>query len=234
MTGDEEGQGIDNEKLQRVARLNDAFGRGAEAWTVLDDLRRLKRPILVDFNNVLVNNNSPIICNPQGLEFMREVRPLGDVIVATTASSWQRVHDHLQSFSMWSDDVILMVSRNWDFLSGSRSMIYGETKQAADDLKRAYIVHMRNRGVTITLDDLNVVAAAKPLAPLFMKPFDIPLVDDWLPAAKHPYPGTLPIQVKPFFDEDEARHMRDPVFQEGLTLPEAADAVRQYYASFTI
>ncbi len=227
MVGDTESRGASLEKTQRAARLNEAFREGREAWEVLDDLRALEKPILVDFNNVLASNAIPFIPNPQGKPFLDVLRSVGDIVIATTARNWDLVHQHLVENGMWNDEIILMTPHNWGFL-GSSDQAIGESKVAKENLLVSYRETLKKRGIEVSEDDLDVVATMKPLPPLFNKSFDIPLVDDSGMATLHPFPGILGINTKPFIDEEKEKY-RD--VSQGVSLPEAAEQVRNYYSS---
>ncbi len=228
MTGSEESQVIPVEKLQRANKLNDAFRKGRQAWEVLEDLQAIKKPILVDFNNVLANNNMPLIPNPEGKQFLSALRNIGDVIIATTARGWDPVHDFLQNSGMWSDEIILMVSPNWKFLSNEA---YGETKSAKDRLMTAFERNLSNRGIEFDTFYHRSSPVKKPLSPLFDKPFDIPLIDDSAMATLKPYPGILGIHVQPFMDDIEREYM---ISDSGIPLPKAVEKVQEHYSPVVI
>ena len=98
------------------SELNELFKQGCDLVDASGLLRQLPNPILVDFNNVLINNEIPFIPNPDALAPFQELKKLGTVIVLTTADDWEAVHALLQKFGYWSNDIILITSPSYEEL----------------------------------------------------------------------------------------------------------------------
>lgn len=220
-------------------QLNTAFreGRRASELEVRKQLQQLEFPILVDFNNVLVNNKQPIIPNPDAPAFLEQLSKIGDVVVITTASSWERVWQILEEAGM-TRQVILMVSGNYQN-SGDRSSTQEVDYEAMD----AYLAMIEAQGLSESLRvklaadekeleryqdifkiedseeakrqaDLSVcrsqfegASANKRVAYLFGKAYVLPLLDDSQMATKN-NPGIQGILVNRFEPNPESWEVR--------------------------
>lgn len=220
------------------AGLNAAFAKGELIDVHKEELRKIEKPILVDFNNVLVSNHDPFPLNPAAPDFLKELRELGTVIVVTTARNWNGVHDELVKYGLWDDGTLLIVNGNYVLEYPADSYTpdeFGITQEELDALGE--------RGA----------AASKRIGGVFGKDFDIPLIDD-TPLATRDNPGIFGINVEKWFDENEHyyetyRHYEDLAkrgeasdfqmealarFEEGLsgeTLRKAVEEVRKIYGN---
>ncbi len=94
-----------------------------------------------------------------------------------------------------------------------------------DKIVEEYLQLIQNIGKQFNKNDfLDAVPARKRIAPLFAKPFDIPIVDDSRYATEN-NPGMLGIRVKPF-DPKGVLGKRT----SGYSLSEALQIVRNHYS----
>lgn len=222
-----EAENLTQEKRAVVEFLNAKFKEGTRADEVLDQLRRLKRPVLIDFNNVIADNERVLTLNPQAPEALSKLHASTDIIIVTTAENWEYVHTFLVENKLWTDDLILMVPNNYRFMSqhaldGGINMSGQAEDQSAIKLITEYIEFRKNNGMNIEPEmfrGMNV--SRKQLAPLFQKPYDIPIIDDGYDAVKD-NPGMLGVPVRSF-DPKRGRPYQDH------TLKDAIDQTLEYY-----
>lgn len=157
-----------------ATRLNQMFEKGTPAYECLPDVRAIERPILVDFNNVLANNQSKIVPNPYANDFLEKLRRHGDIIIVTSASSYKSVVDILKKGDLWSDDYVLMTRSSWEFMDD-----YGQGKPESHELVREFEQYRNSVGKPIDVRGFNIENDyGKRVAPIFKKPFDVPLIDN--------------------------------------------------------
>lgn len=103
-------------ELELIAQeINAAMAAGEHIFDYLESLRKLPRPIAVDFNNVVANNIHPIVQNPEGAAFLKKLRQTGSIVIVTKAHNWPAVQEILKSGNMWESTDVLLVSGNWTF-----------------------------------------------------------------------------------------------------------------------
>ena len=180
------------EKISIASRLNDRFKKDTCAYEVLEDIRSFSRPIAVDFNNVLASNMDPIVINPEAPAFLAHLRKIGDVFIVTTAQDWQAVHKILRGGEAWSSGQVLMTLPNWRFITQ-----FEDYNPKGVETRKSYLDLARSIGWDIKEQDLVTPPGYKPIAPIFAKPWAIPLVDD-SGLATHNNPGVLGICVQSF------------------------------------
>lgn len=201
-----------NEQRERCHALNRWFREGGSAYETdaLQEIRKAAFPILVDFNNVLVNNEDPIRINPAAQGFLESLSTIGDVFITTTARNWDAVATWLEKIDpRIFDKAVLLVSRNYYPEKSSIELRYPGTALYAaitdylvlvDGCRlhaQARIPEREPEEVVPSLetdefDDLPPeppqdyrkyallrAAADKSLAPIFLKPWNIPLIDDY-------------------------------------------------------
>ncbi len=205
------------EKSQRVASINRSFKEGQDALDISESLKAIEKPILVDFNNVLFNNRSPYVPNPEAGTFLHELQSIGDVIIATTSRDWDGVQGLLQRAGMWSDNIVLMTASNY------------ESTRLNEELLNEFL-QKRDLPV-IGKRFYDISPGGKPLSPLFDKSFDIPLLDDDS-VAEHPFPGLLGVKIRPFFATEEEGAFRGDQ-ERGKSLSEAVEIVRNHYSTIS-
>lgn len=229
MLGDGEPQAVQDEKIQIAVGLNEAFRQGKEAWQVLGDLQALKKPILVDFNNVLAGNRFPLTPNPDGKSVLNSLTQIGDVVIATTAESWEDVYAFLKNEDMWREDIVLMTNQTYRFLYDQWAS--DQAKFAREALVGQLRETLAQRGIKVPEGFEQVSPAEKPLSLLFNKPFDIPLIDDSaLATVRRPFPGIMGVHVEKFMDESEKQTLGN-ITNGGMSLTDAVEKVRDYYTS---
>ncbi len=207
------------ERVTLVGRINDRLKKGIPAYEVLAEIQSFPRPIVVDFNNVLANNIPPIVINPEAPSFLAQLRQIGDVFIVTTAEDWQGVHEILEKGGAWSLDQVLMTMPNWIFMTQ-----HEEDNLKGKELRAAYIELARSIGLNYTERGLVMPPGYKYVAPIFSKPWRVPLIDDSRSATWN-NPGMLGIRVKAV----EPQGIWQEKEEGRLTLPEVVQAVRQSY-----
>ncbi len=193
--------------------LNSEFSEGKSALYQHELLSKIPKPILVDFNCVLANNEFPIVGSPYAEDFLNELENIGNIVIVTAASGWDIVKEILESVNAWNNKRILMTQDTWQFAFG-----YGRYDHA-DRLRDKFIAQRHDP--KITAESFTNRLYSKKVAPLFMKDYDVPLIDDmW--ENTHDNPGIFGIQVKPY----------EPLVHygyDGSTLHKALESVRNYY-----
>ena len=229
----ETGSPSEKQKLSEIAKhLNVSFKQGRPAYELLPEIRAFPKPIVIDFNNVLANNDDPLIPNPHASAFLDKLNKVGNIFIVTTATSWDLVNKFLADQKMLKKDTVLMVADNYQFLaSGSEGYRDEEVTQANKlwDEYSAFAKVLSNPPAEgqIKRSRSGTALAKKHLAPLFLKPFNVPIVDD-AGMATYDNPGMLGIQVDkfmPVFYEDDPDYNYD-----GSTLNSAAAIVEEHYA----
>lgn len=208
------------------SELNELFRQGCDLVDASELLRQLPNPILVDFNNVLVNNGDTIIPNPDALAPFQELKKIGTVIIITTSDSWEAVHALLQKFGYWSDDVILIASPSYEELMKKFPQSQKVLRLQRDfmDLAKQHQLfnHPQMEYLDIESDYLwRGAVADKKVAYTFMKPYLIPLIDNSRAATEN-NPGILGIKVTSW----EGRYQ----FEDPTTLSDALELVKKHYA----
>jgi hypothetical protein len=204
--------------LARAKRLNANFERGQSVfkkenlWLV----RSIENPILVDFNNTLVNEGRPWALNPEASETIDILRQYGTVIVVTTnTTDWDLRQQALEKFAVWHPDMILLTAKNY-FPSNPR-----EIARSRESIKD-YIWFNKLVGREFSSRDFTPFLHAKKISPIFMKPFNVPLIDD-LEENTRNNPGIFGLRVRAWCQND-----CDPNL---LTLKQAAIVTAHYYSS---
>lgn len=219
-------------------RLNEAFKQGRSITEVAELLQQIHNPILLDFNNVLVNNEQPITPNPDALAPFQELKKVGTVIVLTTATNWEEVQKLLQEFGYWSDDLILINSPSYanlidmcdeDLFDPETAKLITEYMALAQ--QHQLFSHPQMEGRDTESEFLWMGSAAdKKVAFAFMKPYLIPLIDD-LTCATTGNPGILGIQVTPWYAPSDS--MFSPWLlahpENQVKLSDALEVVKNHY-----
>lgn len=238
-----EHKNTNEQKMKELAiKLNVSFQSGDVLDKHNEILQKIDKPILVDFNNVLVNNSNELELNPQAKEFITELDKIGQIIIITTATDWNLVHETLVKFGLWTDKMILLTKRNF-------FPEYGDESDIEDDcgaVMKDYFISLKKRLV-------NGAPAYKNVGEVFGKDFDIPLIDDNFVATTD-NPHIHGIHVEPWFTKGESEYKRyqylkgliengntDPYKKEqlttlelglsGETLKKAVEEVKKIYAA---
>lgn len=209
--------------------LNLRFAGGDSAYEELDRIRSIPFPIVVDFNGVLVTErtpNTPYKANPQAEHALQQLRQTGTVFVVSSAYDWYEVHDTLRDNGLLHPDMIIMACPNYEFLTDWAPCEEGEE-----------VIEEYARMVDVPADDFMNPAARKNLAPLFGKPFEVPILDDYDMAVEN-NPMMYGLLIQSYKGEDKVEkqtpHNSLPpvfVYAEPLLLSEAAAKVVEYRTS---
>lgn len=213
-------QEFEYEHLREVAaKLNDHFKNGGSALDVLTDIRTFPFPIVVDFNNVLVNNRVPYDQNPRAKDFLSALSGIGNIFIITSGDNWNEVLETMERFDLWDDRMVLMVARNYKFIGQSTE---------GQKLRDEYITMAREKGIDCSRKFLRA-PSAKAVAPIFFKPFLVPIIDDY-PMATEWNNGMLGITVEAW--DNERIYSRGKGLKSSLS--EAVEIVEGYYDSLQI
>lgn len=210
---------------EATAYTNWVLSEGTPAYKVRSLIRAYPKPIAVDFNNVLANNIDPMSLNPDAPEFLQELQKIGNVFIVTTAPSWISVQEFLAENGAWSEKMILMAAPNLRFLAQSAKHLIGNR------MRKEYLEIAQRNQISVRPDQLLGPLRDKRIAPIFAKPFLVPIIDD-LPEAISNNPGMLGIQVEewePNYDSDAVEKSSDEI-QCNTTLMEAVEMVRNHYS----
>lgn len=212
--------------------LNRHFSHNGPAWQVLDDLRLFPRPIGVDFNNVIADNTFlPMQLNPDAPEFLRQLRIIGNVFIVTAANNWKYLHDFMTAHEIWTPDIVLMTCPTYRFLSDQE-----RNDPNGKRLREEYFSFANTLGFDCKYEELLSPPEYKRIAPLFKKPWEIPLIDN-KKAATTDNPGILGILVQEWKSEAflggniAYRKLLNDENRGKSTLTHAVETVRQYYAT---
>jgi len=201
--------------------LNEVFKNRTPAYEVLDKIRKYPKPIVLDFNNVLANNSTPLEVNPHARNLLDSLSDVGNVFIVTTARSWEAVHKFLEENKLWKKDIVLMTMPNWDFMTQSN-----EDSPKGKSLRKEYIEKVNNLGKSVDEKDLIAPSGLKRIAPLFNKSWEIPIIDDATYACID-NPGMHGILVKSFDPENNPRYEKQ--YQIQRTFEEAIEEVKEIY-----
>ncbi|GEM_PF-2858154 len=222
------------ESRTNIAMLNRHFRNKGSVYTptMLARIRGLPRPIAVDFNGLFANTSSPLKVNPQAREAMEKLKTIGNVVIATSSQSWLSVCRFLREHKLWSDDIVLMTAQNYYNQEDEDLGIGYAEADIAEREAEEYIYLSRSQisPRAYRLIDLRTgLTLDKRVAPIFMKPFLVPMLDD-APAATATNPGMLGILVKSFVADPAKEWSEVYISESGVPLLEAVEQVRQYYS----
>lgn len=207
-----------DEKLVLAKTINHFLARGLPAFDVVEHIRKFPKPIAVDFNNVLANNTSPIVVRPEAASFLLQLREIGNVFIVTSATGWMAVQKIMDQSRIWSDDMVLMTMPNWRFVQDD----YSKGRQVREE----YLKLAGEAGLGITQEQLVAQRGPKRVAPIFGKPWLVPIIDDYEDVTEN-NPGMLGIRVDPWQPDEGRLVITEP---PGHTLDEAILIVRQHFA----
>ncbi len=202
---------LEQERLKTAGSLNDYFRSGGSVWEdySLGLIRNLPRPIVIDFNGVLVNTRRPWIANPQARGAIEKLVKGGSVLIVTNASGdWDLRRQALEDFGLWHPSMVLLTRKNLS------SRIDAREAAVSDYLS------FSNQEFTKAEQTL-ILVWEKHLAAVFKKPYFIPIIDDDKFNTSNNL-GMLGIQVKTFGRENLST---DPL----PSLQDAAEMVRKHY-----
>jgi len=174
-------------------KLNASFQSGEVLDKHKKILQKIDKPILVDFNNVLVNNSSELELNPKAKEFITELDKIGQIIVITTATDWNLVHEKLVKFDLWTDKMILL----------TKNIFYPEYEDDSE-VENDYGIN-RDDFFVLKKRLMFSFPAQKRVGEVFGKDFFIPLIDDnFVATTNNPYING--IHVEPWFTKGESKY----------------------------
>ncbi|MCL5431911.1 MAG: hypothetical protein M1484_02290 [Patescibacteria group bacterium] len=223
----------ENKDLVKLAiNLNKELGKKTPAYKLLPEIRAFPKPILVDYNETLVGNSeAPLVANPEASSFLDRVRETGTVFVLTSNMHPDRVHTTLERLDLWRKGMIVMTPPNYDFLIALEEAYWGQYQGPAAVLQAAEKITDEFIALHKLPSDRLVFAkppAYKTIAPIFGKPFDIPLVDDSAAATVNNL-GIFGLTAKMFTPNSEELWEGD---YDRLSLTQAADRIIDYYRKF--
>lgn len=211
--------------------LNEQFSQGGQALDHMDILSQFPVPICIDFNNVLANNTNPLVPHPDAVDYLKQLRELGNIFIVTTANDHEMLQAFLKQNGMWSDDIVLMAQPSWYFMTSNAEGMYNmppqfteEIYERKDDLlakatqaRQVCIDTLGKQGKTVDIYNFIGASARKLVAPLFGKNWPIPIIDDSRMATKNnPNMFGIPVQ---------AWHADDIVRTENTGLPTLLETV---------
>ncbi len=208
-----------------IVEMNRGFREGKSVLDgdMLQYMRRLPRPIVVDFNNVLANNTLPVRHNPEAVDHLNVLREVGNVVIVTSAWDWDAVEKILRKGRMWHKDMTLVTADNW-----------GRQKETPDNIKtiNSFIDFI---GKSEDLGYRDFLNGYKRVAHLFYKSFLVPILDND-PKVVENNPGMLGICIKAWEPGASAdlRQELDIGDAPRFSLEEAVIKVREHYASLNL
>lgn len=238
----------EGEKLANVAWLNERFRSGASVWgdEILKRMRAFSRPIIFDLNNVLVTYKSPYRPNPMAKESLQRAKSIGNTFIITSAGEWELQQEELERLNLWNEKIVLLTGNNYIAPEMVTGRDIGGMPQlhrfwrpraetpAYDKAISDFIVLAKLRGLDCTAEDFYKTGAWKRVAPIFLKPYNIPLVDD-APEGYRNNPGIQGIGVRNwelvFLDTgNEERYKTLLLDDDGIpTILGAVEQIRKYY-----
>lgn len=217
--------------LATTSHLNEHFSLGGSVYEpeILQLMRTLPRPIVVDFNGVLFDNEEPLTPNPEASAALARLREMGTVVIATGARDWEGISTLLKTHQLWHDDMVLMCVDNYGYMHEQGGVrVEPETTELARKTFDEYITLAKERGIDYSRADFEWPPAYKRLAPVFQRSFPIPIIDDWA-VATNDNPGMNGILVREFIDlTKEGGYEADDEID--LTLTDTAERVWNYYS----
>ena len=242
MSGEhQEAIALEAEKTEQRKKLNGLFRDGCFAFEpeMVKLLARVEFPIVVDLNNVLISNNQPLEVNPEAKKFLNDLAELGEIFVVTTANNWETVWRRLEQNGL-SDKIVLMVAENY-FKPREE---WTRSQRAVID---TYIAEVLKQGLAeefglqeqLAWKELRVKpevarrlrfsgsAANKRLAPLFSKPFAVPIIDDAYEATSD-NPGMRGFLAPCFEPHPKKGRGLEKLNTEHQSLKEIGAAVKKY------
>lgn len=214
-------------EIEPVANsINEHLKRGGNILEIVDKLQSIPKPIVVDFNNVLANNRYPLTVNPAAKEFIDKLSSIGNVIIATTASGWDIVHDFLENNGLWKEEMILINGGSLENATVPTSSL----DPIITELVTKQIDLIKKAGKEVQIRDFHSAVAGKKISHLFGKSFEIPIIDDNYRAVND-NPEMFGIWVELW--DPETPNKEDYEDQKRYSLGEAAKIVEDYYKQIT-
>ncbi len=211
-----------------IAELNGYFEKRGFAWDkkALELLRTIPKPIVVDLNNVLINNDGPKVPNPEAKELLDRLRKVGTVVICTDATARDRIQKYLTDFGLWQDDIVLMAQQNYLIAGGEHD--YKQKEDIIAQVVADFVDYSLEHEREFNDDDFEPfdIASGKRIAPIFKKLFDVPIIDDKGQNTQN-NPGMIGFQSWIFEPTDPELETHGK--ENGLPLTEIAKRVEEYY-----
>lgn len=151
---------------EKIARfVNQKFKDGTKLWEdneALELLRRTKRPIMVDVEDIQVT------VAPEAEKVINALRETGTVIFVTKNSNWEETHAVLEKSNLFHPDTILVADDNY---SGWQLLQKG---QAAIKEYQDMISGLDVNNISVAEEQLK--DKSKAFAAIFMRPYPIPII----------------------------------------------------------
>jgi len=158
---------------------------------VLQHLRALQRPIILDKDMVLIDEKDQAI--PGARELVNGLRTIGNVIIMTTGSGRTAIMENLKTEGLWHDDMVLMDLPTFEFMNTGSDFVIRQNHGKKEEIIQEWC---RNEELSEpqTVELKRQIPAYKRAAPLFNQPQDIIMIDDSPQAVTH-NPGIHGIRV---------------------------------------
>lgn len=162
---------IINERFQLIAEgLNCSFERGGFAFDYLDYIRELPYPIIMDVEGTLISHRSlkGSAVKPEAQDALRTLASAGSIFFVSKCRYRDWLNRELMQHGLFQTGAVLMAEENWVInSSGKQTSAYPEIEKFA-----------RRLGMLTETALLYYMVQNKRLAPLFMRTYDVPLIDD--------------------------------------------------------
>jgi hypothetical protein len=224
----------DLEYLRLISDLNEKLSNGERLSNLSDKLSQIDKPILVDFNNVLANNEPPIVINPEAQGFLQELQKIGTVVIVTTAESHSGVKKIIDDAGIITDNIVIIVTPNYKKDTSNYESATDMTTVTNIREKYTQIAHDNgffkagNMALNIAPElqgsDLDKAInnsfkggpVDKKVAPFFMKDHLIPIIDDAALATTANL-GTIGLNVNPWYAESDKAYKKQK-FKEKMRI----------------
>lgn len=237
-------QNEDQERIATTSWLNERFKAGASVWQdeILIRTRGLEKPIVVDLNETLVSSFMPYVVNPDANEALNLARKVGNVVIVCSGLDWELQQEELERLNLWHDDVVLMTANNYvppemdssHSLNGDVVMDghwrFPDETPAYDKAVAEFIEFAKIRDLSCSEGDFRELALYKRVSPIFLKPYDIPIIDDYFLATRD-NPGMKGFSVNNWrvYGTEAGRKDLAETGKQYVGVLEAVKQVEQYY-----
>lgn len=216
----------DREALRSTASwLNAELEGGACVWrfNIINAIRQFPNPIIFDLDDTLVYRDlSGEKVNPQAQEALERAEKVGSIFIVTNGLISVA---GLKQLGLWRNGLVLINRKNY------ASSPWEDTPFLATAVAQTYIAKQQSLGIQYRENDFDFKDSAKKhLAPLFMKSYQIPLVDNSFSATlRNPGIWGLTLHDQQFYEyqQEVARETGVEVIPDLL---EAITRIENYYS----
>lgn len=166
-----EGYSVKKVDPSEIARINERLSAGDSIWDnyIRTALMGALKPVLI--STEILYRSDPLTATPLARSALEQASRIGNIFLVSQNAdiNWTQAEAHLKDLGIWRDDTFLVTGRN--------------LHPAPQDAIEKYIELRKKHRVSLLVSDFQEEDAAEImpinlLAPVFMKPYDLPFITD--------------------------------------------------------